>query len=111
MQLQRRDANRFIYLHGFAGGPAARKAGEIGARLSERGIELQRPNFNDPDFASLTMTRMLSQLGALIESAPSSVTLIGSSLGGALAILAADRFGSRVERVILLAPAVRIDNI
>jgi pimeloyl-ACP methyl ester carboxylesterase len=34
------------------------------------------------------------------------VTLIGSSLGGALAILAAERFADRVSRLVLLAPAV-----
>jgi uncharacterized protein len=34
------------------------------------------------------------------------VTLIGSSLGGTLAILAAARAPSRVERLVLLAPAV-----
>jgi uncharacterized protein len=33
-------------------------------------------------------------------------TLIGSSLGGTLAILAAERFRRPVERLILLAPAV-----
>jgi pimeloyl-ACP methyl ester carboxylesterase len=31
---------------------------------------------------------------------------MGSSLGGALAVLAADRLGAKVESVILLAPAV-----
>jgi pimeloyl-ACP methyl ester carboxylesterase len=35
-----------------------------------------------------------------------SVTLLGSSLGGALAILGAAGLGRRVERLVLLAPAV-----
>jgi pimeloyl-ACP methyl ester carboxylesterase len=111
MGLQRAHDSRFIYLHGFAGGPDSTKAKEIGTRLSERGLELVCPNLNQPDFASLTVTRMLGQLGTVLESCPSSVTLIGSSLGGALAILAADRFASRVTRVVLFAPAVRIDNV
>jgi pimeloyl-ACP methyl ester carboxylesterase len=34
------------------------------------------------------------------------VTLIGSSLGGTLAVLAAERFRSEVDRLVLLAPAV-----
>lgn len=38
--------------------------------------------------------------------APKRVTLIGSSLGGALAILAAARLAAAVERLVLLAPAV-----
>ena len=33
-------------------------------------------------------------------------TLIGSSLGGTLAILAAERFPQRVDRLVLMAPAV-----
>jgi pimeloyl-ACP methyl ester carboxylesterase len=37
---------------------------------------------------------------------PAPVTLVGSSLGGALAILGAARLADRVERLILLAPAV-----
>src|SRR6185503_8360542 len=32
--------------------------------------------------------------------------LIGSSLGGTLAVLAASRFASRIDRLVLLAPAV-----
>ena len=34
------------------------------------------------------------------------MTLIGSSLGGTLAILAAARFAARIDRLVLLAPAV-----
>ena len=50
---------------------------------------------------------MLEQLGAelaALDGAPA--TLIGSSLGGTLAILAAERFAAQVERLVLLAPAV-----
>ena len=50
---------------------------------------------------------MLDQLGAelaRLDGAPA--TLIGSSLGGTLAILAADRFAAQVDRLVLLAPAV-----
>ena len=32
--------------------------------------------------------------------------MVGSSLGGALAVLAAERFGSKIDRLVLLAPAV-----
>jgi len=68
---------------------------------------LHRPDFNQPDFATLTLTRMLDQLEQEMRSVgPEPVTLIGSSLGGALAILAAARGGTRVDRLVLLAPAV-----
>lgn len=65
------------------------------------------PDFNEPDFSTLTITRMLNQIAGEVEAAnEASVTLMGSSLGGALAVLAADRLGSKIESVILLAPAV-----
>jgi pimeloyl-ACP methyl ester carboxylesterase len=50
---------------------------------------------------------MLDRIAGEVERAnEASVTLMGSSLGGALAVLAADRLASKVESVILLAPAV-----
>jgi len=94
-----------FYLHGFASSASSTKGAYVAARLGERGVQLVCPDFNAPDFATLTMTRMLDQLGGeLAASAPA--TLIGSSLGGTLAILAAARHPDRVERLVLLAPAV-----
>lgn len=53
------------------------------------------------------MTRMLEQLTAEVRSATSlPVVLVGSSLGGALAVLAAEPLAASVDRLILLAPAV-----
>jgi hypothetical protein len=49
---------------------------------------------------------MLDQLGRALADQASPAALVGSSLGGTLAILAADRFADRVDRVVLLAPAV-----
>jgi pimeloyl-ACP methyl ester carboxylesterase len=97
---------RVFYLHGFASGARSTKAAFLGDRFRERGVPFESPDLNDPDFATLTITRMLDQLGASLARAGEPATLIGSSLGGALAILAADRFAPRVERVVLLAPAV-----
>jgi pimeloyl-ACP methyl ester carboxylesterase len=96
---------RVIYLHGFASSSQSTKAGFFAARLRGRGVTVDTPDFNQPDFATLTMTRMLAQLDQAIgREAP--VALMGSSLGGSLAILAASRFGSRVDRLVLMAPAV-----
>jgi hypothetical protein len=83
------------------------KASYLSERFGRRQIRLRCPDFNQPDFATLTITRMLGQLGREIEATRSGpVVLIGSSLGGTLAILAADRFPARVTQVVLLAPAV-----
>ena len=96
-----------FYLHGFASSAQSTKARYFQERLSERGRTIVCPDFNAPDFRAMTMTRMLDQLEQAIGQSPDGpVALIGSSLGGTLAILAAERFGPRVDRVVLMAPAV-----
>ena len=100
---------RVFYLHGFAssaGPPRPRTSASASRRVH---VPFRCPDFNEPDFTSLTMTRMLGQLDAELADAggaASPATLIGSSLGGTLAILAAARFADRVDRLVLLAPAV-----
>jgi pimeloyl-ACP methyl ester carboxylesterase len=94
-----------FYLHGFVSSPRSTKVQYFMQMLARLGIEVRCPDFNEPDFRSMTMTRMLEQLGAeLAKAGPSA--LVGSSLGGALAMLAASRFAPGVERLVLLAPAV-----
>jgi uncharacterized protein len=96
-----------FYLHGFASSPGSTKIGYFSERLLVHGVTLVCPDFNKPDFKTLTMTRMLDQLERQLPPAGDPpVALIGSSLGGTLAILAAARASSRVERLVLLAPAV-----
>jgi pimeloyl-ACP methyl ester carboxylesterase len=96
-----------FYLHGFASSPKSTKVGYFRDRLHEHDIELRCPDFNQPDFSTLTITRMLEQLGAeLARLAPAPATLMGSSLGGTLAILAAERYPAQVDRLVLMAPAV-----
>ncbi len=97
---------RVLYLHGFASGAQSNKARYFGERLGGHDIPFACPDFNDPDFATLTMTRMLGQLEAELARGSLPATLIGSSLGGTLAILAADRFAPQIDRIVLLAPAV-----
>lgn len=100
-------ARTVCYLHGFASSAASTKASYFRERFTERGLFLRTPDLNEPDFATLTMTRMLAQVEQELALAePDPVVLIGSSLGGTLAVLAAERFGSRIERVVLMAPAV-----
>jgi hypothetical protein len=98
-----------FYLHGFASSARSTKAAYFEQRLRSLKIPFRCPDFNEPDFRSLTMTRMLGQLETELAGDGSSsapATLIGSSLGGTLAILAAAHFAGRVDRIVLFAPAV-----
>jgi hypothetical protein len=96
--------SRFIYLHGFASGPSSRKARFFAERFAELGIGLEIPDLAQGDFAQLTIT---GQLGVLERLAgDESVSLIGSSMGGYLAALYAQRHPD-IPRLVLLAPAFR----
>jgi len=96
-----------FYLHGFASSAQSTKARYFQERLGDLGRSLVCPDFNGPEFRTLTMSRMLNQLDqALARGGQAPAVLIGSSLGGTLAVLAAARFGARVDRLVLMAPAV-----
>jgi len=95
-----------FYLHGFASSPMSTKVAYFREKMAGHGIDLQCPDFNRPDFSTLTITRMIEQLGAELSRLDAPATLFGSSLGGTLAILAAERFATQVDRLVLLAPAV-----
>lgn len=105
-RIAHRDRGRVFYLHGFASSSQSTKAGYFAERLRAHGLAFECPDFNAPDFATLTMSRMIAQLRAALEATPDGpITLMGSSLGGTLAILAASTL-HRVDRLVLLAPAV-----
>lgn len=93
---------QFIYLHGFASSPDSVKAKYLRDRFAEINIELKTPDLNQGDFSHLTITRQIIQVTA--EFTPTtSVTLIGSSLGGLTSAWLAQQLP--VKRLILLAPA------
>jgi len=95
-----------FYLHGFASSPASTKAGYFAERLRAHGVRVECPDFNEPDFATLTMTRMVDRVTSAVARANGPVVLMGSSLGGTLAVLAAQALGDRIDQLVLLAPAV-----
>ncbi len=101
---------RVLYLHGFASSPRSSKAVFFAKQMAGKGIAMDVPDLNEPDFSTLTVTRMLRQVAGLIDRAPEPVMLIGSSLGGFVAVQAALQHAARVQRVVLLAPALDFDG-
>lgn len=96
-----------FYLHGFASSARSSKATFFASKLRELGLEFETPDFNEPDFSTLTITRMVDQVIAGIDARPGEpITLIGSSLGGFVAVQVALQRPARVSRLILLAPAL-----
>ena len=101
----------FFYLHGLASSPRSGKARFLAERFAARGLTLHGPDLNQPDFTTLTTTRMIGQVaGALRRLPPAPVVLIGSSLGGFVALHLAEHARAElpaypVERLVLLAPA------
>lgn len=91
-----------IYLHGFASGPASKKAQYFARRLAEEGVTVEIPDLAEGRFEWLTLTGQLQVIEK--TAAGRNVSLIGSSLGGYLAALYAARHAAQVERVVLLAP-------
>ncbi len=101
---------RYLYLHGLASGPDSAKAKYLRDRFRTLGLCLEQPDFNQPNFANLTLTRQIEQVEALLANPDSTpapeepAILIGSSFGGLTAAWVAQR-QPRVQQIILLAPA------
>jgi pimeloyl-ACP methyl ester carboxylesterase len=112
---------RVLYLHGFASSARSSKASYFKQKLHELGVELETPDFNEPDFSTLTITRMVDQVLALLDERSEPAVLIGSSLGAFVAVQAAvarpalrqaqgrpepGRAAALVRSLVLLAPAL-----
>ena len=103
-------APHFLYLHGFASSPASSKAALFRRRLAARGMALRCPDLNEPDFSTLTTSRMITQVASTVASLPPGpVVLIGSSLGGFVTLHVAEAAPDRahpIGHLVLLAPAL-----
>ena len=96
---------RFIYLHGFASSPRSKKAVFFSERLEQLGHAVDVLDLEEGDFRGLTITRQLAVVRGAIARTPGELALIGSSMGGYLALLAAAE-ESRVRQLMVMAPAV-----
>ena len=100
-----------VYLHGFASSPASSKATFLKERLAACGVSFVCPDLNEPDFSTLTTSRMVSEVTKLIEALPDGpVALFGSSLGAFVALHVAEQASAQlsrdIERLLFLAPAL-----
>jgi uncharacterized protein len=94
----------YLYFHGFASGANSLKARYFQRNLTAAGCSIAVPDFNLGGFENFTIGRQLQQARDRFP-ANSPVTLIGSSLGGWVALLLAQQF-PQVERLVMLAPAL-----
>jgi pimeloyl-ACP methyl ester carboxylesterase len=95
------------YLHGFASSSKSSKAAFFASRLAAHAIDLKTPDFNEPEFSTLTVSRMIGQVCDRIDrDGNGPIVLIGSSLGGFVAVQCALKRPHRVDRLVLLAPAL-----
>jgi len=94
-----------LYLHGFASGPGSAKGRALSARFARIGAPVVLADLTPgPDgFERSTPVTMLAEVERLV-ALHRPRALMGSSLGGWLAAVAAAR-GAPVERLVLLAPA------
>lgn len=93
-----------VYLHGFADGPHDLKGQYCHAWAEARGIVFHGPDLNIPTFESVTISAQVEAVETLVEQLESPAVLVGSSLGGLVAVAVAHR-RARLKTLILLAPA------
>jgi pimeloyl-ACP methyl ester carboxylesterase len=103
------NGRMLLYLHGFASGPGSTKARMLGERFRAAGIPMECPDLTPgaEGFERSTPSSMLALAERLLKGAPGPHFLMGSSLGGYLAAVAASR-GNGIARLVLLAPAFRL---
>ena len=95
----------FVYLHGFRSSPASVKAAQFAAAIAALPID-SRPALHVPALDHRPATALL-QIETLIAAAASPVCLVGSSLGGFYATVAAERHG---VAAVLINPSIRPDE-
>jgi len=96
-------------MHGFGSGPASRKARHLADRFAAEGLRLEVPDLTpgEDGFERSSPSSMLAEAEHALAGAPGPHAIVGSSLGGYLAAVAATR-NPAIERLVLLAPAFRL---
>jgi pimeloyl-ACP methyl ester carboxylesterase len=95
--------SQYIYLHGWSSSPQSAKARLFKQQFAQANLNLSVPDFNQPDFYSLSLSRQIQQVSALCQA--DTITLIGSSFGALTALWLAQQ-NQAVKSLVLLAPAL-----
>ena len=103
------ERTSFIYLHGFASSPSSSKAMYFADRLSGKNAQVSIPDLNGSDFKKLTLSSQLQIIDNQFNlsntetdaRARKKIALIGSSMGGLLAVLKS-MASSQVAALILM---------
>jgi len=94
----------FVYLHGFASGPSSKKATAFKNKFKEIGVSLNTPDLEGGNFEHMTLTSQVNIVLDLLDQFQcKKVCLIGSSMGGYLATLVAQR-RLEIKATYLMAP-------
>ncbi len=96
-------------MHGFGSGPRSEKARQLSRRFGEAGVPLQLSDLTpgEDGVQRSSPSSMLAEAERLLAGGSPPHAIIGSSLGGYLAAVAAAR-DPQIERLVLLAPAFRL---
>jgi len=93
-----------IYLHGFASSPFSKKADVFKKRFSQLSIPLIVPDLQEGNFENLTISSQVRVVQKIIDSgAGRRFAIIGSSMGGYLAVLLA-QLNAHVAGLYLMGP-------
>ena len=94
----------FVYLHGFASGPSSKKASAFKNKFKELGVSLNTPDLEGGNFENMTLTSQVNIVLDLLDQFQcKKVCLIGSSMGGYIATLVAQR-RVEIKATYLMAP-------
>lgn len=95
---------KFIYLHGFTSGPQSFKAAAFKKQFEQKNLALMVPDLEGGDFENLTVSKQVRIAQGCMEGQPGDrFGLIGSSMGGYLAVLLA-QLRQDVAALYLMAP-------
>ncbi len=98
-----------LYMHGFGSGPGSAKARYLAERFAGLGVRLEVPDLTPgaDGFERSSPSSMLAEAERVMAGGSPPHAIIGSSLGGYLAAIAAGR-NPGIARLVLLAPAFRL---